>query len=77
MTLVCVRLEESFGVARITALADTRASIHRGDGTFKTVSDTTTKLFAVPVRCYPLNLAPVIGAWTDPYFETMIGLGSD
>ncbi|WP_174247481.1 hypothetical protein [Methylocapsa sp. S129] len=75
MTLVCVRLEESFGVVRITALADARASIRREDGTFKTVSDTTAKLFAVPVRCYPLNLTPVIGAWTDPYFETMIGLG--
>lgn len=76
MTLVCVRMEDSFGVSRITALADTRASIRRDDGTFKTVSDTTTKLFAVPVRCYRIeNLTPVVGAWVDPYFETQIGLG--
>ncbi|KAB2688938.1 hypothetical protein [Brucella tritici] len=76
MTLVCVRLEKSFGVDRITALADTRASIRRPDGSFKTVSDTTTKLFAVPVRCYTLDqLTPVVGAWADPYFETTIGLG--
>lgn len=76
MTLVCVRLEKSFGVNRITALADTRASIRRPDGSFKTVSDTTTKLFAVPVRCYMLNqLTPVVGAWATPYFETTIGLG--
>lgn len=76
MTLVCVRLEESFGVPRITALADTRASFRRTDGSFKTVSDTTTKLFALPVRCYPLDaITPVVGAWTDPYFETTLGLG--
>ncbi|MUT27049.1 MULTISPECIES: hypothetical protein [Mesorhizobium] len=76
MTLVCVRMEESFGVSRITALADTRASIRRDDGSFKTVSDTTTKLFAVPVRCYRIeSLSPVVGAWLDPYFETQIGLG--
>jgi hypothetical protein len=76
MTLVCVRLEKSFGVPRLTALADTRASSRREDGSFKTISDTTVKLFAVPVRCYPLEaMTPVIGAWTDPYFETTIGLG--
>lgn len=76
MTLVCVRLEKSFNVPRITALADTRASIRRPDGSFRTVSDTTKKLFAIPVRCYPLDgLTPVIGAWTDPYYETTIGLG--
>ena len=76
MTLVCVRLEKSFGVPRITALADTRASIRRTDGSWKTISDTTMKLFAVPVRCYPISeLTPVVGAWTNPYFETTIGLG--
>ena len=43
---------------------------------WKTISDTTTKLFAIPVRCYPLGeLVPVVGAWTNPYFETTIGLG--
>lgn len=76
VTLICVRLEKSFGVERITALADARASIRRSDGSFKTVSDTTTKLFAVPVRCYTLDqLTPVVGAWAVPYFETTIGLG--
>lgn len=77
MTLVCVRLENSFNVSRITALADTRASIRRPeDGSFKTLSDTTQKLFAIPVRCYAADsLAPVVGAWVDPYFETTIGLG--
>ena len=76
MTLVCVRLENSFNVPRITALADTRASIRRTDGSFKTVSDTTQKLFAIPVRCYSGDcLTPVVGAWADPYFETIIGLG--
>jgi len=76
MTLVCVRLEKSFGLPRITALADTRATIRRPDGSLKTVSDTTTKLFAISVRCYKLDsIAPVTGAWTNPYFETTIGLG--
>ena len=76
VTVVCLRLENSFGVQRITALADTRASIRRSDGTFRTVSDTTKKLFALPVRCYTLDgLTPVVGAWADPYFETTIGLG--
>lgn len=46
MTLVCVRFEKSFGVPRLTALADTRASSRREDGSFKTISDTTVKLFA-------------------------------
>lgn len=76
MTLVCVRLEKSFGLPRLTALADTRASIRQTNGTFKTVSDTTEKLFAIAVRCHSIDgLAPVVGAWTNPYFETTIGLG--
>jgi hypothetical protein len=57
-------------------LADTRASFRREDGTWKTVSDTTTKLFAIPVRCYTLDdLTLGVGAWLNPYFETKIGLG--
>ncbi|KQZ26528.1 hypothetical protein ASD50_03735 [Mesorhizobium sp. Root552] len=40
------------------------------------MSDTTTKLFAIPVRCYSLDqLSPVVGAWGTPYFETTVGLG--
>jgi len=42
---------------------------------YEVVSDTTAKLFALPVRCYGPNLTPILGAWTDPYFQTMIGLG--
>lgn len=76
MTLVCARVEKSFGAPRITALADTRATIRRPDKSLKTVSDTTVKLFALPVRCFALDgLTPVVGAWTAPYFETTIGLG--
>lgn len=76
MTLVCVRLEKSFNVPRITALADTRASIRRQDGSFNTLTDSTQKLFAIPVRCYTADsLTPVVGAWVDPYYETTIGLG--
>ncbi|WP_157944624.1 hypothetical protein [Mangrovicella endophytica] len=76
MTLVSVRLDSSFGIHRITALADSRASIGREDGTFKTVNDTTTKLFALPIRCFRLDgLTPGIGSWDDPYYETQVGLG--
>jgi hypothetical protein len=40
------------------------------------VTDTTEKLFAIPVRCHALDsLTTVVGAWADPYFETTIGLG--
>ncbi|MBY0361947.1 MAG: hypothetical protein K2X45_08565 [Phreatobacter sp.] len=76
MTLVCVRLDSSFGMLRLTALADTQASTRRSDGTWRSLSDTTVKLFAIPVRCYCLDtLTPVVGAWTNPYFDTLIGLG--
>lgn len=76
MTLVCVRLDSSYRTPRIVALADTRASIPRTDSSWKTLSDKTVKLFALPVRCYGAgSLEPVIGAWSDPYFSTQIGLG--
>lgn len=76
MTLVCVRIDNSFSTRRLTALADTRASFRRTDGSWKTLSDTTTKLFALPVRCFEAdNLVSVIGAWKDPYFESQVGLG--
>ncbi|BCG73360.1 hypothetical protein MesoLj113a_45180 [Mesorhizobium sp. 113-1-2] len=76
MTLVCIRLEKTFGVPRIAALADSRASTRRIDGSFKTLADTTVKLFALPVRCYHLDgITPVVGAWKSPYFETTVGIG--
>ncbi len=78
MTLVCVRFDESYSTPRLTALADTRATVPATDGSRIAVTDTTVKLFAIPVRCYsiaPDTLTPVIGAWRDPYFETKIGLG--
>jgi hypothetical protein len=78
MTLVCVRLDESYSTPRWTALADTRATVPATDHSLKTVADTTVKLFAIPVRCYRIDadtLTPVIGAWREPYFETKVGLG--
>lgn len=76
MTLICVRLDKSFSTTRMVALADSRASIRRDDGSWKVVSDTTTKLFALPVRCYdPDHLTPILGAWRDPYHECIVGLG--
>ncbi len=76
MTLVCVRWDNSFGYPRFTALADTRASIPLSSGARRTVSDTTVKLFVVPIRCVDIaNLTPIIGARQEPYFETKIGIG--
>jgi hypothetical protein len=76
MTLVCVRLNESYGMPRLTALADTRATIRRPDKSLEVVSDTTVKLFAIPVCCYTLEaIDTVVGSWADPYFQTTIGLG--
>lgn len=76
MTLVSVRLDNSFATRRLVALADSRASLRRTDGSWQTLSDTTEKLFAIPVRCHELgSLTPVLGAWTDPYYRTTIGVG--
>jgi hypothetical protein len=75
MTLVCVRFHESYSRPRLTALADSRATYRRKDGGRKILSEKTVKLFVVPVRCYlPSSLKPS-GVWTDPYFETVVGLG--
>jgi hypothetical protein len=76
MTLICVRLDQSYSTPRLTALADSRASVRRPNKTYQTVSDTTVKLFAIPIRCHEGNcLTPVIGSWRNPYFSTVIGLG--
>jgi hypothetical protein len=76
MTLICVRLDNSHLYPRLTALADTRASALYTDKTRRPISDTTVKLFAVETRCYDVDtLSPTIGAWHDPYFTTLTGLG--
>jgi hypothetical protein len=77
MTLVVVRLDESYSIPRITALADSRVSIEdpRIRGKRVPVTDYTVKLFAIPVRCFELNLAPVTGAFVNPYMQTQIGIG--
>jgi hypothetical protein len=58
------RLAESYSTPRLTALADTRATVPAKDGSRTPVTDTTVKLFAIPVRCYEIDsdtLTPVIG----------------
>jgi hypothetical protein len=76
MTLVSVRYDKSFGFPRFSALADSRASSQRKDGSYTSIQDTTTKLFAIPVRCFNVDqLMPPVGLWTSPHYETQVGLG--
>jgi hypothetical protein len=76
MTVVCCWLNNSYGQSRITAIADTRATQRWTDGTYKVLTETTSKLFRVRVRCHDLNgLDLSTGGWTNPYYETEIGIG--
>jgi hypothetical protein len=76
MTLVCCWLDYSFGRARITAIADTRACLRLATGAYQPLSETTTKLFRLRVHCHDLaSLDPDTGTWARPYYTTQIGLG--
>ncbi len=76
MTLICVRLDNSFSYPRITALADSRSTREMADGTLVPETDLTVKLFSIPIRCHNMNsLTPIVGSWTNPYDETLIGIG--
>lgn len=76
MTLVCCWLNESYGRTRITAIADARASFQRPDGSYEIISDATSKLLRLRVRCHHLNaLNHETGAWLGPYYETEIAIG--
>ena len=75
MTIVCCWLDQSLSRSRISAVADGRAATKDGDQ-WKPITDTTTKLFRVPVGCYELqNLNFQTGAWSNPYYTKEIGLG--
>jgi hypothetical protein len=76
MTVVCLWLDNSYGRERITLLADTRAAVEEKPGRWKSLDETTTKLFRVPLECHHLDsLDPRTGAWRAPYFQTTIGIG--
>lgn len=76
MTLVLCWLDESHGMMRLAAVADSRASRRTDTGDRETVTEATPKLFALPVRCHHLDsLEMGTGAWRRPYYETNVGVG--
>jgi hypothetical protein len=75
MTIVCCWFDQSYARPRITAIADSRAA-RRVSGQWEPLSDTTMKLFKVPVRCHRLrDFDPDVAGWRTPYYETEIGVG--
>lgn len=76
MTVVCCWLNNSYGRTRITALADTRATVRLQSGEYRPLDECTVKLFRVRVRCHALDdLDLDTGSWSAPYYETEIGIG--
>lgn len=76
MTVVCCWFDESYGLNRIAALADTRATSCDTDGLVTVHNETTMKLFRIRISCHSLaGLDLRTGAWTDPYYSTEIGIG--
>jgi hypothetical protein len=76
MTLVCCWLNESYGRTRITAIADSRASSAQPDGSYKQLSNATSKLFRLRARCHHVaSLDTLTGGWHAPYYETEIAIG--
>jgi hypothetical protein len=77
MTIACVWWDQSDGLKRITAIADSRAAAEKPNGGWEPLSDHTIKLFAIDVRCHEMDGGLDImrgGAWTNPYYSTQIGI---
>jgi hypothetical protein len=67
MTLVCVWRESSFGIDRLTALADMRIS-RKENGGRATISDLTRKLLPLSICCHETDrLQSVTGSLHSPY----------
>lgn len=61
---------------RLSAVADSRATRKLPWGALEVVTEHTPKLFAAPVRCFdPSALNLTNSVWTNPYYETVVGLG--
>lgn len=77
MTIACAWWDESDGLRRITAIADSRAAVEKDDGEWEPLSELTVKLFAIQLRCheFPNGLDTQRGgAWTNPYYVTEVGI---
>lgn len=79
MTVACVWWDESDGLRRVTAIADSRAAVERqgGQNDWDPLTELTVKLFAIQLRCHELDVSldpQLAGAWTKPYHVTEIGI---
>jgi hypothetical protein len=76
MTVVCCWLDNSYGRSRITSIADARISSQLPNGNWVKVSDNTTKLFSISIRCHSANSFDAdTSRLTNPYFQTDICIG--
>lgn len=74
MTLIIAWLDESHGLQRLSAVADSRSSGKTEGGDRAVYTDHTPKLFAVPVHCHRLASLNGVGAWEAPYHRSVVGL---
>ncbi|OKO85054.1 hypothetical protein [Bradyrhizobium sp. AS23.2] len=69
--------DESSGLSRITAIADSRAAFEKKKHEWVPFTELTVKLFAIPLRCRELEKSRDTqrgGVWTNPYHVTQIGI---
>jgi hypothetical protein len=74
MTIVCCWFDRSYGRRRITAVADARAAYKQGKQWIP-LAETTVKLFKADVKCHAMAALDPCGVWTQPYYQTEIGIG--
>ena len=58
MTIACVWWDESSGLSRITAIADSRAAFEKKKHEWVSLAELTMKLFAIRLRCHELRHSP-------------------
>lgn len=74
MTIACVWLNNSFGKSRITAIADSRASITANKAT-TIETDDTVKLVPIGLHCHKLDALDLhFERFIGPYFQTELGI---
>jgi hypothetical protein len=77
MTIACIWWDQSDGLRRITAIADSRAAVENNENEWVPLTELTIKLFSIQLRCHDLDagLDPQRGgAWTNPYHVTEVGI---
>lgn len=76
MTLLCCWFDQSYSRERITAIADAQASYKDASGHWQVLTETTTKLLPVTVKCHRLSdFDPATSRLAKPYHTTEIAVG--